>query len=359
MSSIFSRQTVNERELLTYGYESVQDIDDIIIQLINESADRGFLRGTIDMRSSRLIYETEGLVPLAEYLSGSHGIGLFLRICKDLSDKMHFLEDSFIDTEYVDLDMEDIFVNTRTDRLTLAILPISGVLGGGGRLRHLLRQILDQLCGPDDDLAEKTGQKIASISEDIPGIGELIDFIEAGGKDPDSLPAQQKTYAAFAADPAVIREEIPEETENKSEDTVSAGEDDPDEEKTIEAGEPEKAEEVPVPEAAPMPEAPQEENTPAFLLRRKTGEIIPLLSSPFIIGKVPLACDYVVSSNPTLSRIHAFIRYDAGSSTYYIVDCSSTNHIYLDGTRIEDSEPVPLKDKMKIHLATEEFIFNC
>ena len=106
-------------------------------------------------------------------------------------------------------------------------------------------------------------------------------------------------------------------------------------------------------------EAKQEaDEKSSYLIRKKTGEIIQLNKQTFIIGKLDTCCDYVIRGNNAISRLHAVIKYREDSDSYFIVDCNSTNHTYLNGRRIEAEQPVELKDGMHIHLALEEFIFQ-
>ena len=97
---------------------------------------------------------------------------------------------------------------------------------------------------------------------------------------------------------------------------------------------------------------------PAYLFRKKTSELIPLSGIPFLLGKIPTACDYLISDNPAVSRIHAVIRYSEEEACYYIVDCGTTNNTYLNGKKIPKGKGVRLYDKDRLHLATEEFVFN-
>ena len=94
-----------------------------------------------------------------------------------------------------------------------------------------------------------------------------------------------------------------------------------------------------------------------YLIRKKTGEIISLNKQTFIIGKLDTCCDYVIRGNRAISRLHAVIKYKEDTDVYFIVDCNSTNHIYLNGRQIEAEQPETLEDGMHIHLALEEFVF--
>ena len=105
-------------------------------------------------------------------------------------------------------------------------------------------------------------------------------------------------------------------------------------------------------------EAAEEDEKVPYLIRKKTGEIIQLNKHTFIIGKLDTCCDYVIRGNNAISRLHAVIKYREDTDSYFIVDCNSTNHTYLNGRRIEAEQPAELKDGMHIHLALEEFVFQ-
>jgi pSer/pThr/pTyr-binding forkhead associated (FHA) protein len=52
------------------------------------------------------------------------------------------------------------------------------------------------------------------------------------------------------------------------------------------------------------------------------------------------------------------IRYAEEEEAYFIIDCNSTNHVYVNGNRVTGQQIARLADKDRIHLATEEFVFH-
>ena len=96
----------------------------------------------------------------------------------------------------------------------------------------------------------------------------------------------------------------------------------------------------------------------AYFYRKSTGEMINICQDVMVFGKMTSCCDYVVRGNPSISRIHAIVRFNKEDGCYYICDCNSTNHIYIDGRMIPVDMAVRLDDKARVYLATEEFVYR-
>ena len=321
MSDLLSIQTIRGQEMLVYRYRSASDIDDIIIQLINESRENGFLRMNVLKKERLLAFQTEGLLPLSAYVPGSAGEEDLLRVLKELYSILFYLEDSFIDAQLAVMDESAVYIDEQDEKLYLAVLPDNGISDSRSDLTSFLLYLLDKF-GRDasEEFREDVRERICGGLAALVSLGDLVSSID-----------QELHPVRVKADPVQDDILFMDEDREKDEDTVfsemdkNSGEDQPE--------------------------------SQAFLLRRSSGEIIMLPHSPYIIGKVPLACDYVVGNNPALSRIHAIIRYDRSEDQYYIIDCGSTNHIYLNGIMIEDSLPSRLMDGMQIFLANERFDF--
>lgn len=86
------------------------------------------------------------------------------------------------------------------------------------------------------------------------------------------------------------------------------------------------------------------------------GKKIALNKMPFIIGRSLKGVDLCVADNKTVGRKHAEISFHSGF--YYITDLRSLNHVYLDGEQIPQGREIQLKDRMKISLGDERFIFH-
>lgn len=100
----------------------------------------------------------------------------------------------------------------------------------------------------------------------------------------------------------------------------------------------------------------QNQQSPSYLIRRRTGERITLDSFPFRIGKEQSQCNYAVPDNRAVSRNHADIFLE--NDVYMIQDNASTNGTYIDGRRIESYRKTELASGAKLRLANEDFIFH-
>lgn len=117
--------------------------------------------------------------------------------------------------------------------------------------------------------------------------------------------------------------------------------------------------EAPVaPETPVAPEAPAEPVAPApekqlWLARTnsQSGETIRIEGEGATIGKSREA-DCTIKGNQSISRIHARVSRENGE--YYIEDCGSLNHTYLNDEIV--TGPKKLTDGAMVRLADENFV---
>ena len=93
-----------------------------------------------------------------------------------------------------------------------------------------------------------------------------------------------------------------------------------------------------------------------YIVRKKTGEKIPVNQGIFKIGRQKSTTDYCVSDNKAIGRVHASILFRNGQ--YFIVDNDSMNHTFVEGVQIESNAESELKDGTKFALANEQFEFH-
>lgn len=97
------------------------------------------------------------------------------------------------------------------------------------------------------------------------------------------------------------------------------------------------------------------------LIRTKGGksggvqESTEVNKSVFKIGSDPSACDYVISGNNYISRVHAQIL--TGHMRYYIEDMGSLNKTYVNGKAIPPETKVELTSGAEVRLANVSFVF--
>lgn len=96
-------------------------------------------------------------------------------------------------------------------------------------------------------------------------------------------------------------------------------------------------------------------NNNASIKNLKTGKVLPLRKTEIYIGTKEEMNDFVVRNNSNVSRRHACISWEDGD--YYIQDLQSSNGTFLNNASIDFGNKYKLKDKDKIVLANEEFLF--
>lgn len=92
----------------------------------------------------------------------------------------------------------------------------------------------------------------------------------------------------------------------------------------------------------------------AELVREKTGEVIIISKSDFVIGK-SRDCDYTIMNNTAVSRKHISIK--KTGNIFYVQDLGSTNGTQVQGTRLQSNDVVQLNDGSILQIADEKFDF--
>jgi len=52
--------------------------------------------------------------------------------------------------------------------------------------------------------------------------------------------------------------------------------------------------------------------------------------------------------DPSVSRVHAAIRYEAPTGSYVLIDCESSNGVYVNGTRIRTANELEASDVIRV-----------
>ena len=97
-------------------------------------------------------------------------------------------------------------------------------------------------------------------------------------------------------------------------------------------------------------------NVRGMLVRNRNGQKHMLEKAEEIIGKDYRSVELCIMENPTISRRHAKIV--NRDNRYYISDCQSTNHTYVNGRMLTPGEEQELKSGDIIRLSNEEFLFQ-
>lgn len=108
-------------------------------------------------------------------------------------------------------------------------------------------------------------------------------------------------------------------------------------------------------ELSGMEQLLNESSRTPYLLRVSTNTRIELNKFPFIIGREPGACDYVLEQNNYVSRQHLRLLQQRGR--VYLQDGGTRNGTMVNGERIPPQYPVPLSSGYVIELGREAFYF--
>ena len=92
-----------------------------------------------------------------------------------------------------------------------------------------------------------------------------------------------------------------------------------------------------------------------ILKREKTGEVITINKTPFLVGRSNLADNYVINDNRLISRSHATLIIQ--NDICYIIDNNSLNKTFLNGVVITPDTKVELKNGDSIRLSNERFVY--
>lgn len=93
----------------------------------------------------------------------------------------------------------------------------------------------------------------------------------------------------------------------------------------------------------------------AFLIESRTQRQITLIDRTQTIGSSQEKADIVVAGNRKVSRVHA--RIEKRGTDWYVTDLGSTNGTRLNGSKLTPMQSVKLKDKDRIDLSDEGFVF--
>ena len=378
MSQLMQLQIENERTFLTYKYKKVQDIDDVILQLLNEADIEGFAESHMNKAKSTVNYDVTGYRKWSEFSSDELTPEVMASAMENLYHLLAYLEDSFIDIEYVLLDKEYIYVNPGNGKLVILVVPCQAVVDEEYTLTDCVRQMFEQFTYGEGACAKQLKSCLQQEIHALETLKELADLLRAYDAEPEE-PGETVSDEPAVPEETVILETIEEEADQIKTESANIAADaeymrnqlredmrrelekelrEQIREETRRELETELRESIRAELEEEQAQAEISDEKMPYLIRKKTGEIISLNKQTFIIGKRDTCCDYVIRGNRAISRLHAVIKYKEDTDVYFIVDCNSTNHIYLNGRQIEAEQPETLEDGMHIHLALEEFVFQ-
>ena len=276
------------------------------------------------------------------------------------------------------LDKEYIYVNPGNGKLVILVVPCQAVVDEEYTLTDCVRQMFERFTYGEGECAKQLKSCLQQEIHALETLKELADLLRAYDAEPEE-PGETVSDEPAVPEETVILEAIEEEADQIKTESANIAADaefmrsqlredmrrelekelrEQIREETRRELETELRESIRAELEEEQAQAETADEKMPYLIRKKTGEIISLNKQTFIIGKLDNCCDYVIRGNRAISRLHAVIKYKEDTDVYVIVDCNSTNHIYLNGRQIEAEQPEILEDGMHIHLALEEFVFQ-
>ena len=350
----------------------------MILQLLNEADIEGFAESHMNKAKSTVNYDVTGYRKWSEFSSDELTPEVMASAMENLYHLLAYLEDSFIDIEYVLLDKEYIYVNPGNGKLVILVVPCQAVVDEEYTLTDCVRQMFEQFTYGEGACAKQLKSCLQQEIHALETLKELADLLRAYDAEPKE-PGETVSDEPAVPEETVILETIEEEADQIKTESANIAADaeymrnqlredmrrelekelrEQIREETRRELETELRESIRAELEEEQAQAETSDEKMPYLIRKKTGEIISLNKQTFIIGKLDTCCDYVIRGNRAISRLHAVIKYKEDTDVYFIVDCNSTNHIYLNGRQIEAEQPETLEDGMHIHLALEEFVFQ-
>lgn len=93
-----------------------------------------------------------------------------------------------------------------------------------------------------------------------------------------------------------------------------------------------------------------------YLVRKESGEIIPITEDTFILGRNARKCHYCITGDSLVSTVHVCIGSDKNGSM--VMDMGAINGTRVNGKKIPAMRPVLLRDGDEINLGNQVLVFH-
>lgn len=286
-----------------------------------------------------LIYDTQGLISLREYLSMPLTSKTFSGLLNNILSNLNSMKESFFDYHKVLFDVDYVMINPSYRTVYFAFVPAEP-FENPFELRSLLADIIKVgTFDPHENSSHIIEEYITMLNKGLSFSSfDLEEFIKKLSLKKENIPTSfavcRQCGAQMPSDIAYCRvcgENLNREfTVNPYVTYVSAA-----------------------------PRMPSEHNAARvsfYLVRERNGDIIEILPPRTVLGKDPLKCNYAIKDNPSISRIHAgfFVR----GGHLFVEDYGSTNFTFINSKAVEPENPCELFSGSRVLLANEVFLVN-
>lgn len=163
MNQLLQMQSEGKRELLVYHYQKIQDVDEVILQLLNEAGLDGFIKSSVDKSTLVINYDITGYKKWADMTAENTTADHMASVLEDLYRLLAYLEDSFIDIEYVLLDTDYLFINPDTGKVQLVVIPCQSIVNEGYTLEDCVNKMFEKFSyDQNGDIGRQICEKLNS-----------------------------------------------------------------------------------------------------------------------------------------------------------------------------------------------------
>ncbi|MBR5949280.1 MAG: FHA domain-containing protein [Clostridia bacterium] len=352
-----------------------QQLNEREVYAINNDEAKGLLHTSVfwNGKSFKLVYGFDGFIPLDQYIIDPINKSIFTKLIQGIVDVLHSLNEAYLNPKYLLLGLNQVMVRPDTTEPYFVYVPIQG-FECDITVKDFLLSIIQYAQFSENEDSSYVREYISILNNGINfSVFELEEYVKRLNGVNDS-PSQKYKFCPYC------RTKIPESTTKCSNcDAILIGYKVDKQDITMSAFDWKSVDKPSTPSVPRKqvydPMAVMTGNigddgnktisihsgnranlTLARLTRERTGECIPISSAVFRIGKAANSCNYAITDNNTISRIHADIIIADGRA--YIADLKSTNSTYVNGAQLKPGERCEIGAGTRIMLADEAFVFD-
>ena len=178
MNQLLQMQSEGKRELLVYHYQKIQDVDEVILQLLNEAGLDGFIKSSVDKSTLVINYDITGYKKWADMTAENTTADRMASVLEDLYRLLAYLEDSFIDIEYVLLDTDYLFINPDTGKVQLVVIPCQSIVNEGYTLEDCVNKMFEKFSyDQNGDIGRQICEKLNSGIRSLRDLKEIAEIL--------------------------------------------------------------------------------------------------------------------------------------------------------------------------------------
>lgn len=323
-----------------------QQVNEREIYAINSGQVSGLMHFDVIKKRScvKLVYDVSGYTTLRGILKNPLTKDLFAKIIGGILSNIREMNTAYLNSDYVLMDLNRVMINPSTKKVYFIYIPVQS-FDTKTDLKAMLMEMISLANYPLHENNSYVREFIGILNEGINfSIFRLEEFIQRISA-PIDVEMQSKVICPRCNNVVASGTNYCNQCGAK----ITIGQ---------------KREASMFNPAAGKSSAPQVERqtavrsavgSRAYLLRRNTGEKIPVDKTVFMIGKDDRYSDYCIKGNTAVSRQHAeILNYN---NHFFVVDKKSTNKTFFNGQEIMPETQIELFSGAILKFANEEFVF--